>query len=323
MDAATGLMYVGNGQYYDPATGRFLTRDALPGSTNPYAPWGVNPLGLLLGAGIVVGLYRRKHGKFSKYGNLALFFVFILTTNMILTACCPTPQEPSSEPTPPVEPAPTPTPTLPPTQPPTNPPVTPPAETPPPPATCPSCARFDKVIFICGVGDGTACANGDAPLNPFRRWAERNGYKDVDFRIHDVDVCGGDRAKLTCANDAKSDIDNSSNERFLLIGHSAGADAVIVTSDRVSDKSRIAGIVLLDPTLTATLENDNPGQTFTDLHTMADSLPKPVFLGVTPVEAQINIAGAFREQFSYPGSNNEHEELALDDQVVSKMCCFS
>ena len=25
MDAATGLLYVGNGQYYDPATGRFLT----------------------------------------------------------------------------------------------------------------------------------------------------------------------------------------------------------------------------------------------------------------------------------------------------------
>ena len=36
MDAATGLLYVGNGQYYDPRTGRFLTREARPGNANPY-----------------------------------------------------------------------------------------------------------------------------------------------------------------------------------------------------------------------------------------------------------------------------------------------
>ena len=35
MDAATGLLYIGNGQYYDPATGRFLTCDAKPDQTNP------------------------------------------------------------------------------------------------------------------------------------------------------------------------------------------------------------------------------------------------------------------------------------------------
>ena len=34
MDAATGLIYVGNGQYYDPETGRFLTRDAKPNKIN-------------------------------------------------------------------------------------------------------------------------------------------------------------------------------------------------------------------------------------------------------------------------------------------------
>lgn len=28
IDAATGFLYVGNGQYYDPETGRFLNRDA-------------------------------------------------------------------------------------------------------------------------------------------------------------------------------------------------------------------------------------------------------------------------------------------------------
>jgi RHS repeat-associated protein len=46
MDEATGLLYVGNGQYYDPATGRFLTRDANSTSPNPYVPF--DPTGFLL-----------------------------------------------------------------------------------------------------------------------------------------------------------------------------------------------------------------------------------------------------------------------------------
>ena len=46
MDAATGLLYVGNGQYYDPYTGRFLTRDAKPGQSNPYIPY--DPIGALV-----------------------------------------------------------------------------------------------------------------------------------------------------------------------------------------------------------------------------------------------------------------------------------
>jgi len=47
MDTATGLLYVGNGQYYDPSTGRFLSRNVNPNSTNPYAPWSGNRQGLL------------------------------------------------------------------------------------------------------------------------------------------------------------------------------------------------------------------------------------------------------------------------------------
>jgi RHS repeat-associated protein len=44
MDTTTGLLYVGNGQYYDPATGRFINRNVNPESANPYVPvgWGAN-----------------------------------------------------------------------------------------------------------------------------------------------------------------------------------------------------------------------------------------------------------------------------------------
>jgi RHS repeat-associated protein len=37
-DAGTGLIYMGNGQYYDPGTGRFLTRGAQQDQSNPYTP---------------------------------------------------------------------------------------------------------------------------------------------------------------------------------------------------------------------------------------------------------------------------------------------
>lgn len=52
MDAATGLLYVGDGQYYDSSTGRFLTRTTRQNQTNPYLPFDPTgalfaPLGLL------------------------------------------------------------------------------------------------------------------------------------------------------------------------------------------------------------------------------------------------------------------------------------
>ena len=39
MDEASGLLYIGNGQYYDPSTGRFLNRDAKSNNSNPYVPF--------------------------------------------------------------------------------------------------------------------------------------------------------------------------------------------------------------------------------------------------------------------------------------------
>jgi hypothetical protein len=50
LDAATGLIYVGDGQYYDPASGRFLTRQAQSGKPNPYVPWSAGgPAGMMVG----------------------------------------------------------------------------------------------------------------------------------------------------------------------------------------------------------------------------------------------------------------------------------
>ena len=187
----------------------------------------------------------------------------------------------------------------------------PPSE-PPTPGTPPS-QRFDKIIFICGT-DGLACARGNSPLHPFREWAERVGYSASDFKILDVDDCSG-KAKLDCANQAEAEIESSGSARFLLIGHSAGGSAVIIAGDRVNNKGQIAGIVLLDPDMTATLEDDIIDITYTELQTMANSLPKPVFLGDSPEDGLGKIAGAHYWEFS----NLSHMNLALRDEVVDKM----
>ena len=73
MDAATGLLYVGNGQYYDPATGRFLTRDAKPNNNNPYVPW--DPTGAIIGPLAAVALFFGKRKRGSKIGT---FFILLL-----------------------------------------------------------------------------------------------------------------------------------------------------------------------------------------------------------------------------------------------------
>jgi YD repeat-containing protein len=191
---------------------------------------------------------------------------------------------------------------------------TPQPETPSTPGPSPS-QRFDKIIFMCGKHDGTTCAIVSAPLYPFREWAERIGYSDDDFSTFDDDICRG-KSKLDCANRAISEIESSSSERYLLVGHSAGGSAVIIVASRVSNKDQLAGIALLDPAMTATLENDDleKGE-YTDLQTMANSLPGPVFLGDSPYDGDDFIAGAF--EVEYP--HLTHEELALDDQVVMDM----
>ena len=85
LDATTGLLYVGNGQYYDPATGRFLTRDVYPNSPNPYVPW--NPLGAILGPLAVVSLFYMRKKKGSKTGTFLVLLIVLGGVGLTLAAC--------------------------------------------------------------------------------------------------------------------------------------------------------------------------------------------------------------------------------------------
>jgi hypothetical protein len=84
-DAATGLLYVGNGQYYDPSTGRFLTRHAKPDQTNPYVPW--NPSSALLAPLALLFLFYGNKRKRSKWDTLVIMLLLGVAVTMSLAAC--------------------------------------------------------------------------------------------------------------------------------------------------------------------------------------------------------------------------------------------
>jgi RHS repeat-associated protein len=117
LDAATGLIYVGSGQYYDPRTGRFLS--PIGSGRNPYVPTSpCDPLGALLGMVALAALLvpRRRRRRKRDEWLLGLMLVLAVGMSIGLAACEPTP---------------------PPDTPP-QPPTTPPSPTPPPSAT-PTC----------------------------------------------------------------------------------------------------------------------------------------------------------------------------------------
>ena len=87
MDSATGLLYVGNGQYYDPSTGRFLNRNARPNQPNPYVPWSGDPLGALMAPLAVMTIVYSRKKKRGKWDSLVIVVVLFMTAGMALSAC--------------------------------------------------------------------------------------------------------------------------------------------------------------------------------------------------------------------------------------------
>jgi hypothetical protein len=88
MDAATGLLYVGNGQYYDPSTGRFLTREARPNQSNPYVPWRVDPLGALISPLAILALIYGRKRKRSKWDTLVILLVVSAAAGFRVVGMC-------------------------------------------------------------------------------------------------------------------------------------------------------------------------------------------------------------------------------------------
>jgi RHS repeat-associated protein len=87
MDTSTGLLYMGSGQYYDPQTGRFLSRNAKPDQTNPYVPWGGNPTGALFTPLALLFMFYSRRKKRGTLDMIIILVVLGVSLSMSLTAC--------------------------------------------------------------------------------------------------------------------------------------------------------------------------------------------------------------------------------------------
>ena len=84
-DDTTGLIYLGSGQYYDPATGRMLTRGA--GQSNPYKPGAFDPAGMMVAPLGLLGLVLGKKKKRGKWDSLLVLLVVGVVVGMSVSAC--------------------------------------------------------------------------------------------------------------------------------------------------------------------------------------------------------------------------------------------
>ena len=254
LDAATGLIYVGGGQYYDPATGRFLTRFANPGAINPYVPMRGNPLGAMLGPLALLFLLHRRRKKPGKYDHIFIGLVLILAFGMGLVACDGTTFPGGT--TPPVT-TPPPgggTPVPPNTEPPAN--FTPPSgsPTPTPSPTCtptptlPPVATGTATIFF-GGSDGQSVQNpGPDPYKQTPVWAES--------ATQVIPYPGGSKAAQANAVDVNAYKDTD----LIVIGYSAGADAALMFSDKYrinqtqnNGVGKITDVAVLGGTMSGTM----------------------------------------------------------------------
>jgi hypothetical protein len=78
---------VGNGQYYDPATGRFLNRDTRSGQANPYVPWKADPAGAAIAPLALLALVYGNKKQRGKWDNLIILLVLCGVVGMSLSAC--------------------------------------------------------------------------------------------------------------------------------------------------------------------------------------------------------------------------------------------
>ena len=86
-DAGTGLIYMGNGQYYDPSTGRFLTRGAQQDQSNPYTPWNSDPAGMLIAPLALLALVFGRKKTRTKFDQFVILFVIVLSVGLSVSAC--------------------------------------------------------------------------------------------------------------------------------------------------------------------------------------------------------------------------------------------
>ena len=111
-----------------------------------------------------------------------------------------------------------------------------------------------------------------------------------------------------------NDMKDKTSNNFIIVGHSAGADAVILAANMV-DYQHIHSIALLDPSMNYQERKEGPIIDLTDTANQIDDYVIPLFLADSlKDEVDAVIEGAI-EPPDY--IDFEHERLAVSDQVFN------
>ena len=106
------------------------------------------------------------------------------------------------------------------------------------------------MILVCGQV-GSECGDDADFLTPYLDWANGQGYS-VKWKSALGETEGTDYKK-DIADQIAGMIADNPNANFILIGHSAGADAIISSLAKLSENgdypSNIVGVGLLDPSM--------------------------------------------------------------------------
>jgi len=188
------------------------------------------------------------------------------------------------------------------------------------------------VYLVCGVGILGECKNQTAakgynegrgdepPLNPYYTYWINRGIIPTVVEFNDYG--GNGTNKYDMANAIIADMASHPGHEYILIGHSAGADAVILAVDMAGYTSDIQLIVLLDPTLTASFPGKStpvPGNlNLLEIAIKIHLYGIPIFLGDSPEDGYVFITGANR----IPYDDLRHLNLAVADRVLIDIIDF-
>ena len=107
------------------------------------------------------------------------------------------------------------------------------------------------LILVCGDKTGQDCETGygpygdDQPLSDYEEWADANGIQVEYFGFGEDETIGDVQARI----EEFMEKTENAGANFLLVGHSAGADAAWNAAYSQAEKgnaSRIRGVLLLD-----------------------------------------------------------------------------
>jgi pimeloyl-ACP methyl ester carboxylesterase len=107
------------------------------------------------------------------------------------------------------------------------------------------------LILVCGDKTGENCETGygpyggDQPLSDYEEWADANGIQVEYFGFGEGETIGDVQARI----EEFMEKTENAGANFILVGHSAGADAAWNAAYSQAEKgntSRIRGVILLD-----------------------------------------------------------------------------